>query len=59
MYLTDFGLTRRPFPATPDRSCYYPATTHETALASLLRAIEEDAAGTHLCTDGLRLPAIG
>jgi general secretion pathway protein A len=43
MYLTDFGLARRPFPATPDRSCYYPATTHETALASLLRAIEEDA----------------
>ena len=43
MFLTDFGLTRRPFPATPDRSFYYPATTHEAALASLLRAIEDDA----------------
>jgi type II secretory pathway predicted ATPase ExeA len=31
-----FGLRRRPFPATPDHSCYYPATGHERALARLL-----------------------
>jgi type II secretory pathway predicted ATPase ExeA len=42
MYLTDFGLARRPFPATPDRSYYYPGTSHETALAALLRAMEEN-----------------
>ncbi len=40
MYVKDFGLARRPFPATPDRSYYYPASTHETALASLLRAMD-------------------
>ena len=38
----DFGLGRRPFPATPDRAFYYPATSHETALAELLRAIADD-----------------
>lgn len=38
----DCGLRRRPFPATPDRAFYYPATTHETALAELLRAVRED-----------------
>lgn len=43
MYLTDFCLARRPFPATPDRFFYYPATTHENALAALLRGIEDDA----------------
>jgi type II secretory pathway predicted ATPase ExeA len=34
-----FGLTRRPFPATPDSALYYPATPHEAALAPLLRAL--------------------
>src|SRR5262249_42332499 len=42
MYEKDFGLRRRPFPATPDRALYYPATTHETALAELERAIAEN-----------------
>jgi type II secretory pathway predicted ATPase ExeA len=28
-----FGLRQRPFPATPDGAFYYPATTHERALA--------------------------
>jgi general secretion pathway protein A len=42
MYATDFGLCRRPFPATPDRAFYYPATSHETALASLAHAVAED-----------------
>jgi MSHA biogenesis protein MshM len=37
-----FGLTRRPFPATPDTSLYYPATAHEAALAALLRALREN-----------------
>jgi type II secretory pathway predicted ATPase ExeA len=35
MDLTRFGLRRQPFPATPDTSCYYPATGHERALARL------------------------
>jgi type II secretory pathway predicted ATPase ExeA len=42
MYEKDFGLRRRPFPATPDRAFYYPATCHEAALARLLRALGED-----------------
>src|SRR5713226_3599609 len=42
MYAKDFGLCRRPFPPTPDRALYYPATSHENALASLLRAVAED-----------------
>jgi len=36
-----FGLRHRPFPATPDTSCYYPATSHEQALARLLRGLED------------------
>jgi type II secretory pathway predicted ATPase ExeA len=44
MYEKEFGLWRRPFPPTPDRACYYPATSHENALADLLRAIGEDEA---------------
>ena len=51
MVLTDFGLARRPFPATPDRFFYYPATTHETALANLLRAVEDDAGFSLLAGD--------
>lgn len=43
MVATRFGLKRRPFPATPDTACYYPATPHEAALAPLLRAIDDDA----------------
>jgi general secretion pathway protein A len=42
MYQTRFGLQRRPFPATPDSSCYYPATSHERALACLLQAVENN-----------------
>jgi type II secretory pathway predicted ATPase ExeA len=41
MYETRFGLGRRPFPATPDCACYYPATTHERALALLRRALTD------------------
>src|SRR2546423_531618 len=40
MYETRFGLQRRPFPATPDSTCYYPATSHERALARLLQAVQ-------------------
>jgi type II secretory pathway predicted ATPase ExeA len=40
MYQTRFGLRRRPFPATPDVSAYYPATTHERALALVRRALD-------------------
>jgi general secretion pathway protein A len=35
MSASHFGLRQRPFPATPDSVCYYPATTHEQALARL------------------------
>ena len=38
MYDTRFGLRRRPFRPTPDTDAYYPATTHEAALAGLRRA---------------------
>jgi type II secretory pathway predicted ATPase ExeA len=37
-----FGLTRRPFPPTPDTALYYPATAHESALAALARGIAQD-----------------
>jgi len=43
MYEKRFGLTRRPFPATPDSALYYPATAHEAALALLVRAVGDDA----------------
>jgi type II secretory pathway predicted ATPase ExeA len=36
---TRFGFQRRPFPATPDSTCYYPATAHERALERLLQAL--------------------
>src|ERR1019366_1502431 len=42
MYEQRFGLTRRPFPPTPDTGFYYPATIHESALAALARGINED-----------------
>jgi type II secretory pathway predicted ATPase ExeA len=41
MYETHFGLRQRPFRTTPDTPHYYPATTHERALARVLRAIED------------------
>src|SRR6266496_3296125 len=41
MYEARFGLRRRPYPATPDGSCYYPATSHERALAQLQRALDD------------------
>lgn len=40
MYETRFGLRQRPFPATPDSACYYPATSHERVLHQLLQAID-------------------
>jgi type II secretory pathway predicted ATPase ExeA len=42
MYEKEFGLRRRPFRATPDTDSYYPATTHERALARLLQGIADD-----------------
>jgi type II secretory pathway predicted ATPase ExeA len=41
MYQTHFGLRQRPFRATPDSACYYPATGHEQALQRLLRAVAD------------------
>jgi general secretion pathway protein A len=41
MYETHFGLRQRPFCALADSGCYYPATTHERAVAQLLEAIKE------------------
>lgn len=37
-----FGLTRRPFPPTPDTALYYPASVHESTLAALGRGIARD-----------------
>jgi type II secretory pathway predicted ATPase ExeA len=34
-----FGLSRRPFPVSPDHACYYPAGSHEQALARLLAGL--------------------
>lgn len=42
MYATHFGLRERPFRATPDPACYYPATSHEQTLARLLQALADD-----------------
>jgi len=42
MYEKRFALTRRPFPATPDSSLYYPATEHEAVLARLQQAIADN-----------------
>jgi type II secretory pathway predicted ATPase ExeA len=41
MYESHFGLRQRPFPATPDPGCYYPATSHERALARLLQGLSD------------------
>ena len=51
MYLTHFGLRKRPFPATLDAECYYPATGHEAALTQLLQALKDDQ-GSVLLTGG-------
>lgn len=51
MYDKRFGLTRRPFPATPDDALYYPATAHEQALADLVRGVRHDE-GLMLLTAG-------
>lgn len=44
MDFTRFGLTCRPFPSTPDLGLYYPATPHEQAVGTLVRAINADEA---------------
>lgn len=49
MYEAQFGLHRRPFLYTPDTACYYPATSHERALAQLCRA-QADGEGLALLT---------
>jgi type II secretory pathway predicted ATPase ExeA len=41
MYETRFGFRRRPFPPGPDSRSYYPATSHERALALLRRALDD------------------
>ena len=41
IYPTHFHLRQRPFPATPDPACYYPATSHERALARLLDGLAD------------------
>src|SRR5688500_17732329 len=41
MIESHFGLSRRPFPATPDPHSYYPATGHERALARLLDGLAD------------------
>ncbi len=39
MYEAHFGLKRRPFGSTPDGDYYYPATSHERSLSTLLTAV--------------------
>ncbi len=41
MIESHFGLNRRPFPATPDLNCYYPATSHERTVARLLEGLHD------------------
>jgi len=41
MHHSRFNLRRRPFPASPDLAAYYPATTHEAALATLLDGLAD------------------
>jgi type II secretory pathway predicted ATPase ExeA len=55
MIESHFGLCRRPFPATPDHSCYYPATGHERALGRLLDGLA-DGEGVLLLSAG---PGLG
>jgi type II secretory pathway predicted ATPase ExeA len=55
MVFEHFGLRRRPFPATPDVGCYYPATGHEAALARLADGLK-DGEGVLLVTGA---PGVG
>ncbi len=41
IYPTHFQLRQRPFPATPDPARYYPATSHERAIARLLGGLAD------------------
>lgn len=41
MYESHFGLRRRPFAASPDTDSYYPASSHEQALAQLALAVQD------------------
>jgi type II secretory pathway predicted ATPase ExeA len=41
MDVAHFGLRRRPFPATPDAGCYYPATGHEGVVSRLLGGLAD------------------
>ncbi len=41
MDVSHFGFRQRPFPATPDSACYYPATGHEETLHRLLHGLSE------------------
>ncbi len=38
---THFQLRQRPFPATPDPARYYPATSHERAIARLMNGLSD------------------
>lgn len=42
MIESHFRLRRRPFPTTPDLTCYYPATSHERALHRLVSGLKDD-----------------
>jgi type II secretory pathway predicted ATPase ExeA len=55
MDFEQFGMRRRPFPATPDVGCYYPASGHEAALARLADGLN-DGEGVLLVTGG---PGVG
>jgi type II secretory pathway predicted ATPase ExeA len=51
MLESHFGLSRRPFPSSPDHASYYPATGHEQALQSLLAGLD-DGEGVMVLTGG-------
>jgi type II secretory pathway predicted ATPase ExeA len=42
MYQSHFGLRQRPFRSTPDPAAYFPAATHEHALALIRQALADD-----------------
>src|SRR4051794_24743864 len=41
MHEPHFGLSRRPFPPSPDPAAYYPATGHERAIEALLAGLAD------------------
>ena len=41
MYVSFYGMTRRPFSATPDANCFAAAETFQTTLKSLVEGIEQ------------------